>query len=245
MRNTAGGLARELGLLLALLLGAMLAGCGKGRQSEARAKRDRAAAEVASSDSTAGDGAEVAGTAIDSALAEFISAQAPAWVRRSAERIPGFAPSKLRMTSQREYQLEWRDPDEPIPRAEREARLVLRQKMGFLSFSPDSSRYVDLDGYAGIVVSDGDTEVLREPDQLVQLVESGTGRTARIRFHGTASRTEKVLWLDDSTLVLLNQAEEYAVQGPTSIVPEVEVFDLANGMVIAFRLPIALFSKEQ
>ncbi len=181
---------------------------------------------------------------MDSALAEFISAQASGWVRRSAERIPGFAPSQLRMTSQREFQLEWRNPGEPIPRAEREARLALRQKLGFLSFSPDSSRYVDLDGYAGIVVSDGDTEVLREPDQLVQLVESGTGRTARIRFHGTASRTEKVLWLNDSTLVLLNQVEEHAVQGPPPIVPEVEVFDLANGRVINFRLPIAMLAKQ-
>ena len=143
---------------------------------------------------------------MDSALAARLAALLSGWLARTTEGHTGLAFSGFRRA------VEYNAAIEPIPWGANEssadsAQLSLRQRFGYIRFSPDSSRYVDLNLYGEIVVVNGDTEFLSGPDQTVKLVDPGRRTTARLQSWGTGGRTEEAAWIDDSTLALASCVE--------------------------------------
>jgi len=164
---------------------------------------------------------------MDSALAARLAPPLSGWLARSAEGRPGFALSGFRRATEDEVEVR------PRPWSTNElwadsAQVTLRQKFGYIRWSPDHSRYVDLNLYGEIVVAGEDTQFCTGPDQLVTLVDPGRRTTARLQFYGTGGRTEEAVWLDDSTLALAGWSE---AQPPPHMVraPFVKVVRLNSG----------------
>jgi hypothetical protein len=163
----------------------------------------------------------------DSPFAMRLAAPLSGWLARTAESRPEFALSGFRRVSEDKVAIRPRQWSTNELWADR-VQVWLRQKFGYIRYSPDSSRYVDLNLYGEIVVTKGDTQFLSGPDQTVLLVDPARRTTARLQFHGTAGRTEEAVWLDDSTLALAGWEE---AQPPTEQVraPFVRVLRLNSG----------------
>lgn len=75
----------------------------------------------------------------------------------------------------------------------------------FLIFSPDSSRYIDIDSYLWTLDAYGDPSF--EADQEINLIDMKTDSVTRVGFLGPSLRIEEVIWLDDTNLVLLGNQD--------------------------------------
>jgi hypothetical protein len=164
---------------------------------------------------------------MDSAFAAQLAAPLSGWLAHMAEGHPGFALSGFRRV------LQDTAVARPWPRATGElsadsVQLSLRQRFGYIHYSPDRSRYVDLNLYSEIVAAEGDTQFLSGPDQTVLLVDPGRGTTAPLQNYGSGGRAEEAAWLDDSTLALAGWEE---IQPPPHQVraPFVKVLRLDSG----------------
>ena len=169
---------------------------------------------------------------MDSAVAVRLAAPLSGWLKKTEEGRPGFALSGFRRVLQDTVVIRsW-----PWATGELSAdsvQLSLRQRFGYIRYSPDRSRYVDLNLYGEIVVVKGDTQFSSGPDQLVKLVEPGRGTTA-LQSYGTGGRTEEAVWLDDSTVALAGWEE---VEQPTYPyrAPTVKVLRLDSWQRTTFR----------
>ena len=96
---------------------------------------------------------------MDSALAARLAALLSGWLARTTEGRTGLAFSDFRRMA------EYNAAIEPVPWGANESsadsvQLSLRQRFGYIRYSPDSSRYVDLNLYGEIEVVNGDTQFL-------------------------------------------------------------------------------------
>jgi len=76
----------------------------------------------------------------------------------------------------------------------------------FLKYSPDSSRFIDLDSYNIDIKKDKNGHWVGHeigPDTEVSLVNKKTGKKTRLIFFGPNNSIEDGLWLDNDNLVLM------------------------------------------
>ncbi|MEO0085525.1 MAG: hypothetical protein ABIK37_02715 [candidate division WOR-3 bacterium] len=175
-----------------------------------------------------------AGQPLDPALAARLEPLLQVWLDRWQATQPGFNLSRLRSTFT--YPLLPARPEGEASPAPPAAELRRREQLGFISYSPDRSRYVDRNTYAVIVVAAGDTSVESEPDQLVELVDLRRNERTRLAFHGTASSTDEVRWLDDSTIVLCGSGEDPSSTRQRRL-PELRLVQLGRKTVMTYSLP--------
>jgi len=133
---------------------------------------------------------------MDSALTARLAAPLSGWLARTAAGRPGFALSGFRRATEDEVVVR------PMPRSTNElpadsVQVSLRQRSENIRYSPDRSRYVDLN----LPQFHGDI------DQTVFLVDPGHRTSARLQNYGSGGRTEEAVWLDDSTLALAGWEE--------------------------------------
>jgi len=174
------------------------------------------------------------GAPLDSALVAQLAPRLRRWVGRWQETLPGFNLSQLR--SAWEYDPEPVQPEPDAPPGPDTTELCRREALGYISYSPDRSAYVDRNAYAAIVITGADTTVESEPDQLVQLVDRRRNTRTRLAFHGTASSTDEVLWLDDSTIVLCGSGENHT-GGRLRYLPHLYLVRLGRLAVVAYTVP--------
>lgn len=174
------------------------------------------------------------GRPLDPALAARLEPLLRAWLGRWLATLPGFSLNQLR--SSFVYKLGPTRPESETAPALDAAGLRLREKFGLISYSPDRSRYVDLNAYAVIVIAAGDTSVASEPDQLVELGNLRRNERTRLAFHGTASSTEEVHWLNDSTIVLCGSGEDHS-SARLRHLPELRLVHLNRQTVTTYSLP--------
>lgn len=100
-----------------------------------------------------------------------------------------------------------------------------------LIFSPDSSRYLDIDSYLWFVIDPNiaEPEIGYSPDQEINLVNISDSTVTRIAFRGPVSRVEDALWLDQEEVVLLENNE--------SGKPMVTIINLDNQVIKYFQYP--------
>lgn len=75
-----------------------------------------------------------------------------------------------------------------------------------LKYSPDSSRFIDLDSYNMHIAKNNRGQLIASPsgpDYEVSLVDSATGTKQRLLFLGPGSSVEDAIWLDNDNLALL------------------------------------------
>lgn len=75
-----------------------------------------------------------------------------------------------------------------------------------LIFSPDRSRYIDIDSYQWSLGEDG--EIASSPDQEIDLVDVNKKTVTRIAFRGPSQWVENVFWKNDHTVCLLENSDE-------------------------------------
>lgn len=80
----------------------------------------------------------------------------------------------------------------------------------FIKYSPDSTKFVDLDSYSVQIKKDGKgqwqaTEL--ELDTEVSLVDLKTGKKTRLLFSGPEGSVEDALWLDKDNIALIGVTE--------------------------------------
>jgi hypothetical protein len=89
----------------------------------------------------------------------------------------------------------------------------------FLVWSPDRTKYVDLDSYSW-ELKEGKVQPFG-PDQEIDLVDVNKKTVRRIAFRGPSQTVENAAWKDDQTLLLLENSPESG--------PSVTLIDLRNG----------------
>jgi hypothetical protein len=100
-----------------------------------------------------------------------------------------------------------------------------------LIFSPDSSRYLDIDSYLWFVIdlNVSEPEIGYSPDQEINLVNIGDSTVTRIAFRGPSSRVEDAFWLDHEEVVLLENNDLGK--------PMVTIVALDNKVIEYFQYP--------
>lgn len=106
----------------------------------------------------------------------------------------------------------------------------------FLKYSPDSSKFIDLDSYnidihknqkGQLVGTDGG------PDTEISLVDVNKKQKMRLVFMGPGNSVEDATWLDNNTLVLIGFQENAAATATNAVVWK---FDLMSKMVYLYEL---------
>jgi hypothetical protein len=100
-----------------------------------------------------------------------------------------------------------------------------------LIWSPDSTRYLDIDSYLWFVIDKNATEpeIGYSPDQEINLVDLNDSTVNRIAFRGPNQRVEEALWLDEQTISLLENNQEGQ--------PMVSIIELNEQTISYFQYP--------
>jgi len=93
----------------------------------------------------------------------------------------------------------------------------------FLVYSPDGKRYVDIDSYHWTVEG---KEIMFEPDQEINLVDTRNKTVERIDFHGPSGGVDDVYWRNDSTIILLENSRDR--------IPSITEIDLAKNTTVTY-----------
>jgi hypothetical protein len=117
----------------------------------------------------------------------------------------------------------------------------------FFIFSPDSTKYIDLDSYSLVIEkSNGRLRLLgSEPDTEVAVVNLHESSRTRILFCGPACLPEEALWINNEVLYILGQADETGNQ----YLPFIYAYDLKRETVLRYnstkpgKLPNQYFEK--
>ena len=133
---------------------------------------------------------------MDSALTARLAPPLSGWLARTAAGRPGFALSGFRRATEDEVVIRPMPWSTNEPRAD-SVQVSLRQRSECVRWSPDRSRYVDLN----LPQFHGDI------DQTVFLVEPSHRTSAWLWNYGSGGRTEEAVWLDDTTLALAGWEE--------------------------------------
>lgn len=107
----------------------------------------------------------------------------------------------------------------------------------FLKYSPDSSKFLDLDSYNlsiykannGKLVADG-----QGPDTEVSMVIPATKQRIRLIFLGPGNSVEDAAWIDNENFVLFGLQENEAATATNAVIWR---FNLAEKMVYLYELP--------
>lgn len=102
----------------------------------------------------------------------------------------------------------------------------------FLIYSPDKTKYVDIDSYQWSVGDDG--EPAFDVDQEIDLVDLKAKTVRRIAFRGPAYAVENVSWKNNSVFYLLERSDDGQL-----FISEV---DLKTGKMIIYRYKHTLSS---
>ena len=99
--------------------------------------------------------------------------------------------------------------------------------MNFLIYSPNKEMYIDFDSYAWFVYEDDDkSEIFFDIDQEINLVNISKKTVTRIAFRGVSDWVEDAYWINDNTVVLLENSSENK--------PTVSIFNLEDSEVTIF-----------
>lgn len=119
------------------------------------------------------------------------------------KKVSGFDWNKFRMTSS------WQDDSLLVSPFQPEKDFYTSYGP-FLKYSPDSSRFIDLDSYNIDIKKDAKGRFIGNgigPDYEVSLVDVKDGTKTRLVFMGPGGSIEDALWLDNQTLVLMGVQE--------------------------------------
>jgi len=91
----------------------------------------------------------------------------------------------------------------------------------FLKYSPDSSKFIDLDSY-NIAIKKNKSGVLtgdsQEPETAVSLVDLGKKEKMQLIFLGPGNSIEDAAWIDNNSLVLIGYLENDAATGTNAAI---------------------------
>lgn len=106
----------------------------------------------------------------------------------------------------------------------------------FLKYSPDSSRFIDLDSYNIDIQKNKTGQLIGTddgPDTEVSFVDLNKKQRMRLVFLGPGNSVEDAAWLDNNNLVLIGFQENVEA---TAINAVVWKFDLSTNMVYLYEL---------
>ena len=114
----------------------------------------------------------------------------------------------------------------------------------FFIFSPDSTKFIDLDSYSIMLEKDSIGRLFsegREVDSEVALIDVKGKRRVRMLFCGTVCRYEEAYWKRNGLVYILGFTKENSMDYPT-----IWTFDLINNLSreIKTKVPIDLTGKE-
>ncbi len=98
--------------------------------------------------------------------------------------------------------------------------------LSFLIYSPNKKQYLDIDSYGWQVDDKSTKEVTFSPDQEISLVDLESKKIERIAFNGPSQWVEDAFWINETTLVFL--------QNNTEFTPFISIIDLSKNKIITF-----------
>jgi hypothetical protein len=107
----------------------------------------------------------------------------------------------------------------------------------FLKYSPDSSRFIDLDSYNISLKRDNSGRLIgyeQEPDTEVSLVDLDKKQQLRLLFLGPGNSVEDATWIDNNNFILIGFQEKANSTGTSAVVWK---YDLASKMVHVYEMP--------
>lgn len=119
------------------------------------------------------------------------------------KQAAGFDWSRFRMTGT------WQE-DSPLVSRFQPEKGFYTDYGPFLKYSPDSTRFIDLDSYNIDIKKDSKGQFIGHeigPDVEVSLVDVSAGTRTRLLFMGPGGSIEDGMWLDNHTLVLMGVQE--------------------------------------
>lgn len=106
----------------------------------------------------------------------------------------------------------------------------------FLKYSPDSTKFIDLDSY-NISISRSKTGKLiggpQEPDTEVSLVDIKKKEKLRLVFLGPGNSVEDAAWIDNDNLILIGYLENDSASGTNAAIWQ---FNISSGKVNLYEL---------
>lgn len=118
-------------------------------------------------------------------------------------RIPSFDWSRFK------YKLSWQE-DSLLSSPFTPAKTFFTNYGAFLKYSPDSSRFIDLDSYNIDIRKDNQGRYIGTaggPDTEVNLVDPKSKKRTRLLFMGPGGSVEDAFWTDNSNLVIIGTQE--------------------------------------
>lgn len=118
-------------------------------------------------------------------------------------RIPSFDWSKFK------YKLSWQE-DSLMNNPFTPAKTYFTNYGAFLKYSPDSSRFIDLDSYNIDIRKDNQGRYIGTaggPDTEVSLIDPKAKKRTRLLFMGPGGSVEDAFWTDNSNLVIIGTQE--------------------------------------
>ncbi|NML20044.1 hypothetical protein HHL16_04120 [Pseudoflavitalea sp. G-6-1-2] len=98
----------------------------------------------------------------------------------------------------------------------------------FLKYSPDSTRFIDLDSYNIDIVKDGRGRFIGTaggPDTEVSLINPKTGKKERLLFMGPGGTVEDAFWLSNNELAIVGTQENEEDAGKKVTVWKINLTD--------------------
>lgn len=136
-------------------------------------------------------------------------------------RIPAFDWSKFKYKSSYEE-------DSMLTSAFTPSKTYYASYGSFLKYSPDSTRFIDLDSYNIDIVKDGKgrlTGTAGGPDTEVSLINPKTGKKVRLLFMGPGGTVEDAFWLSNNELAIVGTQENEEDAGKKVTVWKINLAD--------------------
>jgi hypothetical protein len=178
--------------------------------SGCKSKDDKAADAANATDSTVID------VEVDSGFTEktIDSFKTTGFSTYAKQRAPQFDWTKFKKT------LEWKE-DTLVQHVYKPDKKFYASYGPFLKWSPDSSKFIDLDSYNIDIRKNKHGKLIGAelgPDTEVSMVNPKTGQKTRLLFLGPGSSVEDGLWLDNNNLVLMGVQDYGDSLGKTAAV---------------------------
>ncbi len=112
----------------------------------------------------------------------------------------------------------------------------------FLKYSPDSSKFIDLDSYNISIMKNKQGQFVgssQEPDTEISMVDIRKKEKTRLLFLGPGNSVEDAAWIDNNNLVLIGYVENENASGTNAAVwqfnlvsKKVNLYELSDTAVI-------------
>ncbi|MEO5995282.1 MAG: hypothetical protein ABIN89_01205 [Chitinophagaceae bacterium] len=106
----------------------------------------------------------------------------------------------------------------------------------FLKYSPDSSKFIDLDSYNISITKNKKGQLIggsQEPDTEISLIDLKKKEKMRLVFLGPGNSVEDAAWIDNDNLVLIGYLENEAASGNIAAIWQ---FNLSSKRVNLYEL---------